>query len=138
MTVDDLRSNPWAAVIMAAGAGSRMQSRRPKLLHTVAGRPIIRRVVDAVKAAGIPRIVVVVSPGANDVREAAGRGVMFAVQDQQRGTADAVLAAERYCGRDEQILVLNGDHPLIRPETLRLIQWTHEQERAELTLTTSE
>ncbi|HTE83241.1 MAG TPA: bifunctional UDP-N-acetylglucosamine diphosphorylase/glucosamine-1-phosphate N-acetyltransferase GlmU [Dehalococcoidia bacterium] len=137
MSTDELLGDPWAAVIMAAGAGSRMRSRRPKVVHTVGGRPILRRVVDAVRAAGIPRIVTVVGPDADDVRSAAGRGVSFAVQQQQLGTADAVKAAEGACGRDEQILVLNGDLPLIEPETLRLVRYVHENERADLTLLTT-
>ena len=138
MTVDNLLSSPWAAVIMAAGAGSRMRSSRAKVLHTVAGRPIIRRVVDAVRAAGIPRIVVVVSPGADDVRAAAGRGVMFAVKISSLGPRtrferqrDTAAVTSGFSSSTAIIL-------LIRPETLRLIQWTHEQEGADLTLTTSE
>lgn len=137
MTAEDLLTKPWAAVIMAAGAGSRMQSRRPKVVHTVGGRPIIRRVVEAVKAAGVPRTVVVVGAGAEEVRQAAGRGVAFAVQQEQRGTADAVLAAESACGRDEQILVVNGDLPLIRPETLRHFCDLHETERSDVSLLTT-
>jgi bifunctional UDP-N-acetylglucosamine pyrophosphorylase / glucosamine-1-phosphate N-acetyltransferase len=137
MTAERALGMPWAAVIMAAGAGTRMNSRYSKVVHRVAGRPIIRRVVDAAKAAGIPRIVVVVAPDGDETRKAAGKGVQFAVQDRQLGTADAVLAAHGACGRDKFVLVLNGDMPLVRPETLQALCTQHAESGRSTTLLTA-
>jgi bifunctional UDP-N-acetylglucosamine pyrophosphorylase / glucosamine-1-phosphate N-acetyltransferase len=127
----------WAAIIMAAGAGSRMRSRRPKALHPVAGRAMLRCVINAAEEAGIPRIVVVVAPQADDVRQAAGTGVSFAVQARQAGTADAVTAARDACAGAKQLLVLNGDLPLMLPATLKLFRDLHERAGAQLSLMTT-
>jgi bifunctional UDP-N-acetylglucosamine pyrophosphorylase/glucosamine-1-phosphate N-acetyltransferase len=94
-------------------------------------------VVDAVRGAEIPRIVVVVGPNADEVKREAGRGVVAAVQQQQRGTADAVLAAQGSCGRDRFVLVLNGDLPLIRPETLGALCASHGSSNQDLTILTA-
>jgi bifunctional UDP-N-acetylglucosamine pyrophosphorylase/glucosamine-1-phosphate N-acetyltransferase len=137
MTADRVLGIPWAAVIMAAGDGSRMNSRYSKVLHEVAGRPILRRVIDAARGAGIPRIVVVVSPNAGEIRREAGRGVVLAVQQQPQGTADAVLSAQSACGRDRYVLVLNGDLPLIRAETLSAICASHQSSDQSMTILTA-
>jgi bifunctional UDP-N-acetylglucosamine pyrophosphorylase / glucosamine-1-phosphate N-acetyltransferase len=137
MTAERALENPWAAIIMAAGAGTRMNSRYPKVVHRVAGRPIVRRVIDTAKAAGIPRIVVVVAESDEEVRKAAGKGVQFAVQVRQLGTADAVLAAQGACGRDQFVMVINGDMPLIRPETLEALCEQHQQSGRPMTLLTA-
>jgi bifunctional UDP-N-acetylglucosamine pyrophosphorylase/glucosamine-1-phosphate N-acetyltransferase len=127
----------WSAVVMAAGAGSRMRSRRPKVLHMVAGRPILRCVLEAVAGAEIPHTVVVVAAGADDVREAAGPDVAIAVQEKQAGTADAVGSAKDACSASRQILVLNGDLPLLTSETLRALCRRHEKSGAAITLLTT-
>ncbi len=127
----------WVAIVMAAGAGSRMHSRRPKVLHEVAGKPMLRRVVGAVAAAGIARIVVVLAPGAEEERRLLPEAVVAATQAQQRGTADAVRAAQEACAGAGQILVLNGDLPLIRPETLRSLCAEHEGAGAAASLLTA-
>jgi bifunctional UDP-N-acetylglucosamine pyrophosphorylase/glucosamine-1-phosphate N-acetyltransferase len=117
----------WAAIVMAAGAGTRMRSRRPKVVHEVAGKPMLRRVVDAVTAAGIERVVVVLAPSAAEEHKVLPEGVAIATQQQQLGTADAVGAAREACAGAEQVLVLNGDLPLIQPETLRALCEQHER-----------
>jgi bifunctional UDP-N-acetylglucosamine pyrophosphorylase/glucosamine-1-phosphate N-acetyltransferase len=111
----------WVAVIMAAGQGTRMRSRVPKVAHPLAGRPIVRHVIAAAKAAGVEDCVVVVSPdtSADAVRAAAGDGVRFAVQDQPLGTGHAVACAREAAGSAEYVLILNGDVPLVLPSTLR-------------------
>ena len=70
----------WAAVILAAGQGKRMRSSRPKVLHTLAGRPMVRHVVDALRGAGFERPIVVVGQGGAQVREALGDGLLYAEQ----------------------------------------------------------
>ena len=106
-----------AAVIMAAGQGTRMKSATPKLLHKVGGRTLLDRVIDTVQAAGCERIVVVVgnhSPGVRDlVVKRLGEDAV-AVQDPPLGTGHAVLAAkDALAGFDGDVLIVNGDCPLL-------------------------
>lgn len=111
-----------AAVIMAAGQGTRMKSPTPKVLHKVGGRAILDRVIDTVQSAGCERIVVVVgnhSPGVRALVEARLGSDAVAVQDPPLGTAHAVLAArEALADFDGDVLVLNGDCPLLEPSDL--------------------
>ncbi|HEX5378551.1 MAG TPA: NTP transferase domain-containing protein, partial [Phenylobacterium sp.] len=111
-----------AAVIMAAGQGTRMKSPIPKLLHKVGGRTLLDRVIDTVQATGCERIVVVVgdhSPGVRDlVVRRLGEGAV-AVQDPPLGTAHAVLAAKSALADFQgDVLVINGDCPLLQPADL--------------------
>lgn len=116
-----------AGVILAAGRGERMRTGRPKVLHPVAGLPMAAHVVRAFRAAGVRRIVVVVSKGGDAVEEAlAAPGVRFAVQARQRGTADALLAARRsLAGFRGDLLVACGDAPLLTGEALRAFLASH-------------
>lgn len=111
----------WAAVILAAGQGTRMRSTLPKVAHPIAGRPIVRHVIEAARDAGIDDCVVIVSgdASADAVRAAAGSGVRFAVQPQPLGTGDAVLCARSTIARADYVLIMNGDVPLVLPDTLR-------------------
>lgn len=111
----------WVAVIMAAGQGTRMRSAAPKVAHPIAGWPIVRHVIEAARAAGVDDCVVVVGAGAeaDSVRAAAGVGVRFAVQATMDGTGGAVAAARDAAGDAEFVLIMNGDVPLVLPETLR-------------------
>src|SRR5579885_508381 len=107
-----------AAIILAAGEGKRMKSALPKVLHMVAGRPILGHVMAAVRAAGVSRIVVVTAPQAESVREfARAQGAQPVVQDRQLGTGHAAAAAapalEDFSG---EAIVTYGDMPLVRPE----------------------
>jgi len=106
-----------AAVILAAGQGTRMKSATPKLLHKVGGRTLLDRVIDTVQAAGCERIVVVVgnhSPGVRDLAvKRLGEGAV-AVQDPPLGTGHAVLSAkDALADFDGDVLVTNGDCPLL-------------------------
>ena len=110
------------AVVLAAGEGARMLSARPKVLHAIAGRSLLAHVLDAVRKAGGTMTAVVVGPGGNAVAAEARRVLpdaeMF-VQAQRRGTAHAVLAAKAAIARaPDDVLVIFGDTPLIRPQTL--------------------
>lgn len=108
-----------AAIVLAAGKGTRMKSLLPKVMHAVAGRPMVLHVLDTVEAIGAERAVVVVGPGMDDVAKAV-QPYETAVQAQQRGTADAVKAAKQALGDFRgTVFVLYGDTPLITPETLR-------------------
>jgi bifunctional UDP-N-acetylglucosamine pyrophosphorylase/glucosamine-1-phosphate N-acetyltransferase len=110
-----------AAIILAAGQGTRMKSDLPKVLHTINGRPMISFVVDSVSEFSPDHTIVVVGYQAERVREAlAGSRVQFALQEEQLGTGHAVMQCEGLLdGFGGTVMVLNGDVPCLRPETLR-------------------
>ncbi len=119
MTVERVRD--IAVVILAAGQGKRMQSDLPKVLHEINGRPMVRYVIDAVQALAPDHVVVVVGYQAERV-EAACRdtGVSFARQVQQLGTGHAVMQAlPLLAGYSGTVVVLNGDVPALKTETIR-------------------
>ncbi len=109
-----------AAVILAAGQGTRMKSSLPKVLHKVAGLPLLGHVVNALRAAGVERIVVVTSPAGEVVRDyAQAMGCESAIQHQQLGTGHAALAAKDALADFIGTLVIaNGDMPLITADTI--------------------
>ncbi len=130
------------AVILAAGKGTRMQSDLPKVMHPVMGRPMVHWVVDAARAAGATKIVLVIGHGAELVRaEFAGAAdVEFALQEKQLGTGHAVMMAQpnlASCADSTDAFVLCGDGPLIRAETLATLLALHRREQAAATLATS-
>ncbi|MFS8038034.1 bifunctional UDP-N-acetylglucosamine diphosphorylase/glucosamine-1-phosphate N-acetyltransferase GlmU [Xanthobacter sp. AM11] len=113
-------------VVLAAGEGTRMASRLPKVLHRIAGRTMLHHVLEATRAAGATRTAVVVGPGRDDVAAEAQRVVPDAevfVQTERLGTAHAVLAARAALERGaDDVLVLYADTPLVRPQTLSLLR----------------
>jgi bifunctional UDP-N-acetylglucosamine pyrophosphorylase/glucosamine-1-phosphate N-acetyltransferase len=113
-----------------------MRSRTAKLLHPLCGRPMIAWSVAAAKRAGAARVVVVQGPG-RELEEALDHGVEFAVQEQARGTADAVRAASAAFDGARTVIVVNGDHPLISAETLRELAEVHERSGAAATIATA-
>lgn len=110
------------AIVLAAGEGTRMRSRLPKVLHALTGRPLIAHVLGAVQSAGGSAVAVVVGPDHDAVADAARRQVPNAqsfVQRERRGTAHAVLAARDAIARGyDDVLVIFADTPLIQAETL--------------------
>lgn len=113
----------FSAIILAAGKGTRMRSRMPKVLHKLAGMPLIGHVVAAVQSLSPEHIVTVVAPGMEAV-QAAAQGAHFAVQHEQMGTGHAVKCAveQKLSAYTGTVLILCGDTPLITPATLeRLI-----------------
>ena len=122
-------------VILAAGQGTRMRSRTPKMLHDICGRPMIDWTVAAALDAGAERVVVVGSPdGALDGR--LPDGVVLAVQPEPNGTGGAVLAAAGELEGDGPVLVVNGDAPLVTPDALRALIDAHDSTGAAATLVT--
>lgn len=106
-------------VILAAGKGTRMRSARPKVLHTLAGKPFVAHVIDRARDLQAESIAVVVGHGAEDVANAvAGEGIHFVEQRQQLGTGHAVLQALPSLSSDATVLILYGDVPLISSRTL--------------------
>src|SRR5437773_8062943 len=100
------------AVILAAGEGKRMRSRRPKVLHPLCGRPLIGYALRAARAVA-DRLVMVVSPNADDVVAVAGDGVMAVEQPERLGTGHAVQVAREACGEAPTVLGLPSDMPLL-------------------------
>lgn len=127
------------AVILAAGKGTRMKSATPKVLHEILGRPMLQYVIDAVKGAGISDIVVVIGHGSAAVRDfLKEKGVKAVEQKRLLGSGDAVMTAKKAlgsCGGD--ILVICGDTPLIRKETVRDIVEKHKGSGASATVLTA-
>src|SRR5881394_3697260 len=113
-------SPPRVAIILAAGKGTRMRSARSKVLHAAGGRPLLRWVIDAARGAGCESIVVIVGHRADDVRAAfaSETDLVWVEQQEQQGTGHALLQAEPAVPREATLLVLSGDVPLVRPETL--------------------
>lgn len=113
---------PMTAIILAAGEGTRMKSRHPKVMHKLLDRPLVSWVTRAARAAGAERIVVVVGNGAQEVRDhlANEKNVEFVEQAERLGTGHAVRVALEATGIDAgPVVILNGDLPLIEPKTVR-------------------
>lgn len=109
------------AIILAAGKGTRMKSELPKVMHLACGSPMVEHVLDAARSSGVKRLVVVVGYKADVVRDglARYRDVEFAMQSEQKGTGHAVrMCAEQLADHDGPVLVLAGDTPLLRGESL--------------------
>ncbi len=128
-----------AAVILAAGKGTRMKSGKAKVLHELFFKPMLQHVLDAVAAAGIQRQAVVVGHQREAVLASlAAYRISPVVQEEQLGTGHAVLCAEAACAEAGLVMILCGDTPLIRPETLRELLRRHKESGAALTLMSTE
>lgn len=123
-------------VILAAGKGTRMRSPLPKVLHTLAGKPMVQHVLETAQALNPARTHVVIGHGADQLRDAlAEHDVLFALQEEQKGTGHAVAQAQARLGNGI-VLVLYGDVPLIRRDTLaNLLTQVDEQHMGLLTVT---
>src|SRR5258705_8395925 len=112
---------PLDVIVLAAGQGKRMGSDLPKVLHPLAGRPLLGHVLDTARALGPRRIFVVHGHRAEEVRAAFADAadVEWVLQAEQLGTGHAVLQALPRVSADAEVLVLNGDVPLISAATLR-------------------
>jgi bifunctional UDP-N-acetylglucosamine pyrophosphorylase / glucosamine-1-phosphate N-acetyltransferase len=115
---------PLEIVVLAAGLGKRMRSDLPKVLHPLAGRPLLAHVLDTARALSPRKVHLVHGHGAEKVREAfAGQDIAWILQAEQLGTAHAVMQAMPHIGADADVLLLYGDVPLVRAATLeRLIR----------------
>jgi bifunctional UDP-N-acetylglucosamine pyrophosphorylase/glucosamine-1-phosphate N-acetyltransferase len=127
-------------VVLAAGEGTRMKTNRAKVLHELCGRPMIDYVLDAARAAGSRRIIVVVGHRADEVRAAlSGHGdIEFVEQTEQRGTGHAVqMCSALLRSHDGPVLILTGDSPLVRGSSLLQLVETREQAQAACVLGTA-
>ena len=132
---------PTHLVVLAAGKGTRMRSMRPKVLHAAAGLPLIEHVLRTGDALNPSTTVVVVGYQAAEVEDALGErlGLRFASQEPQLGTGHALLQAEPLLsGKRGTLVLLSGDVPLLRPETLLELVRRHAEARAAMTVLTAE
>lgn len=127
-----------AVVVLAAGEGTRMRSQRPKVLHRVAGLPMVVHMVRASRTLNPQQVVIVVGHEKAEVQEVLGAGVTYADQAEQLGTAHAVLKARPQVDPDvDTVLVLYGDTPLIRGDTLSMMLQHHATAHPAITLLTT-
>jgi bifunctional UDP-N-acetylglucosamine pyrophosphorylase/glucosamine-1-phosphate N-acetyltransferase len=129
-----------AIAIMAAGKGTRLKSKHPKVLHEVGGKPILAHVIATAKKVVSPGdIFVIVGHEAERVREAvSASGVNFVLQSEQRGTGHALMVARNALSGYDQVIVLSGDAPLITAETIRMLSVFHGTQQATMTLLTAD
>jgi bifunctional UDP-N-acetylglucosamine pyrophosphorylase/glucosamine-1-phosphate N-acetyltransferase len=124
-------------VILAAGQGTRMRSATPKLLHPLCGRPIVAWTIAAAREAGAAKVIVVDTPERQLAEVLDDDDVVTAIQVHPRGTADAVRAGVSHLNEDSTVLVINGDAPLLTPDTIRALAEAHERSGAGATLGTT-
>ena len=129
--------NDRMAIVMAAGKGTRMKSKSSKLVQKIYGKEIVKRAVENAKKAGVHNIVAVVGYMKEAVMGVLGDSVSYAVQEEMLGTGHAVMQATKYLeGKKGKVLVLNGDVPILRPETLnKLLNKSIENKEAATLLT---
>lgn len=125
------------AVIMAAGKGTRMHSKLPKVMHSLAGKPLIEHVLDVANQVGIERPLVIVGHGREVVTARIQERAEIVVQTEQLGTGHAIMQVLPYLEGAQTVLVLSGDQPLLKPETLQALIKMHEDREACATVLTA-
>jgi len=129
----------FITVVLAAGKGTRMKSALPKVLHQVSGKPMLEHVLAAAKSAGAIKNIVIIGFGAESVAQTIGPQAEYVVQTEQLGTGHAVLQTRDMLGNmDGTVMVLCGDTPLLRPESLIRLFEEHRQIGAAATVLTAE
>jgi len=126
----------FKAIILAAGAGTRMKSSLPKVLHKLSGKPMITLVMDSIVNAGVQDITAVVPSCNEPFKEALEEKIEITVQKHQTGSGHALLQCRQKASNIENILVINGDMPLIKAKTLSDLMAQHKSSKADLTLLT--
>ena len=126
----------FKAIILAAGAGTRMKSSLPKVLHKLSGKPMITLVMDSIVNAGVQDITAVVPSCNEPFKEALEEKIEITVQKHQKGSGHALLQCRQKASNIENILVINGDMPLIKAKTLSDLMTQHKSSKADLTLLT--
>ncbi|RKP45450.1 bifunctional UDP-N-acetylglucosamine diphosphorylase/glucosamine-1-phosphate N-acetyltransferase GlmU [Cohnella endophytica] len=127
------------AIVLAAGQGKRMKSKLYKVLHPVCGKPMVGHVLDAVRGAACERTVVVVGHGAEAVKATLGAAAEYVLQAEQLGTGHAVMQAKPLLADEEGVtIVICGDTPLVRKETIEAMVALHASQGAAATILTAE
>lgn len=134
-----MEPNRFAIAILAAGKGTRLKSKRAKVLHSIGGKPLLQHVVEAVlQVVPADQIYVVTGHQADEVEKSLGTaGLKFIRQTEQLGTGHAVQCLRKAVGKSENLLVLSGDVPLIRPETIQRLCDFHLAQKAAMTILTA-
>jgi bifunctional UDP-N-acetylglucosamine pyrophosphorylase / glucosamine-1-phosphate N-acetyltransferase len=129
-----------AIAIMAAGKGTRLKSKHPKVLHEVGGKPQLAHVIAAAtKVVPAQDVFAIIGHEADRVRRTvADTGIRFVLQDEQRGTGHALMVARDALAEYDQVIVLSGDAPLISPETIKRLGDFHSSERPAMTVLTAQ
>ena len=132
-------SQRTAIAIMAAGKGTRLKSKHPKVLHEVGGKPLLAHVIAAaMKVVPASDVYAIIGHEADRVRAAvADTGVNFVLQKQQRGTGHALMVAREALASYDQVIVLSGDAPLITPETIQKLRDFHAAKQPAMTILTA-
>ncbi|MFT9600109.1 bifunctional UDP-N-acetylglucosamine diphosphorylase/glucosamine-1-phosphate N-acetyltransferase GlmU [Mesobacillus sp.] len=126
------------AIILAAGQGTRMKSKLYKVLHPVCGKPMVQHVIDQVKSLNINEIVTIVGHGAEKVKDQLGEDSQYALQAEQLGTAHAVQqAGDMLADKEGVTIVVCGDTPLIKGDTMEALFKHHEETDAKATILTA-
>ncbi len=134
-----MNTSTISAVILAAGKGTRMKSAKAKVLHELFFKPMLHHVLDTVAAAGVEQTAVIIGHQREEVLASLRNyKITPVIQEEQLGTGHAVLCAETACAAAEQVMILCGDTPLIRPETLQAMLCQHQEQGAVLTLMSTE
>ena len=127
----------FKSIILAAGKGTRMKSKYPKVIHKVCGKEMVNHVIDTSVKSGVEETIVVLGHGAEVVKEKLSDNVITVMQKEQLGTAHAVRMAEDYIGDEDTIVVLCGDTPLIKEETLKKLFEYHTENKCHTTVLTT-
>ncbi len=126
------------AIILAAGKGTRMKSKLYKVLHPVCGKPMVKHIADQLKKVGVHRLITVVGHGAEKVKSELTGDSEFVLQEEQLGTAHAVMQADELLKDEEGLtLVVCGDTPLLTAETIHNMMEYHIKEKAKATILTA-
>jgi bifunctional UDP-N-acetylglucosamine pyrophosphorylase / glucosamine-1-phosphate N-acetyltransferase len=135
-----LKSPRIAVAIMAAGKGTRLKSKHPKVLHEVGGKPLLAHVIAAaIKVVRARNVYAIIGHEADQVRHAVGHtGIQFVLQEEQRGTGHALMVAREALAPYDHVIVLSGDAPLITGETIERLRDFHLQKKAAMTLLSAE
>jgi bifunctional UDP-N-acetylglucosamine pyrophosphorylase/glucosamine-1-phosphate N-acetyltransferase len=132
-----VKVNNWQVVILAAGNGTRMQSSIPKVLQSICGREMVALVADALCDAGFDNLIAVVPPSSPAVSNVVGSRATLVEQVEPLGTAHALSQAQALLGNHQgDVLVINGDVPLITQKTIRTLTQSHESSQAYVTILT--
>lgn len=125
-------------LILAAGKGTRMDSDLPKVLALLGGKPMIKYVVESISTISNEKPIAIVGHKAELVKQELGESCIYALQSEISGTASAVASAKEYCVDAEDIVVLSGDQPFVKPETIKNCIEKHKSSKAKITFTTTE
>lgn len=127
------------AIILAAGEGKRMKSKKTKILHEICGKPMVEWAYQCVKNSGVDEIVLVVGRNSEEVKEYMGNKVFYANQEEQLGTGHAVIQAKEFLeNREGQVVIMYGDMPLVTSKTISLAVDYHKEKGNAATIITAD